>query len=71
MAGVRFPAGERNVSLLHIVQTGYGALAASCLMGTGLKRPEREDDHSPPSSAEVKNGGTLLLLFHMSSWRSA
>jgi hypothetical protein len=26
----------------------------------GVKRPGREADHSPPSSAEVKNGGTVL-----------
>jgi hypothetical protein len=25
-----------------------------------VKRPEREADHSPPSSAEVKNGGAYL-----------
>jgi hypothetical protein len=24
-------------------------------MGTGVKRPEREADHPPPSSAEVKD----------------
>jgi hypothetical protein len=26
----------------------------------GLQRPGREDDHSPPSSAAAKNGGTIL-----------
>jgi hypothetical protein len=25
------------------------------VLSLGVKRPEREDDHSPPSSAEVKN----------------
>jgi hypothetical protein len=29
----------------------------------GLKRLRREADHSPPSNAEVKNGGDI-----MSSW---
>jgi hypothetical protein len=36
-----------------------------------VKRPGREADHSPPSSAEVKNGGDILSLPHTSSWRSA
>jgi hypothetical protein len=48
-----------NFSLHHRVQNGFGAHAASCPMGTrgsfpGVKRPAREADHSPPSSAEVK-----------------
>jgi hypothetical protein len=33
---------------------------------SGVKRPESESDHSPPSSAEVKNGGTIPPLLHMS-----
>jgi hypothetical protein len=43
------------------VQTGSGAHPASYPMGTGGSfpggkgRPGREADHSPPSSAEVKN----------------
>jgi hypothetical protein len=28
-------------------------------MGTGVKRQRREDDHSPPSSAKVRNGGPV------------
>jgi hypothetical protein len=56
-SGVRFPAVAGNFSLNHRVQTGSGAHPAS--MGTrgtslGIKRPGREADHSPPSSAEVK-----------------
>jgi hypothetical protein len=35
----------------------------------GLKRPGREADHPPPSSAEVKNAGAILHLPHTSSWR--
>jgi hypothetical protein len=27
-----------------------------------VKRPEREADHSPPSSAEIKNGGATPTL---------
>jgi hypothetical protein len=49
------------------VQTGCGAHPAYYQMGTGflslgVKRPEREADHSPPSSAEVKE--CVELYFH-------
>jgi hypothetical protein len=41
-------------------RTSCGAHTPSCLTVTGLshpvERPEREAHHSPPSSAEVKNG---------------
>jgi hypothetical protein len=36
-----------------------------------LKRPERESDHLPPSSAKVKNCGVLPPLPHMPPWRGA
>jgi hypothetical protein len=40
------------------VQTGPEAHPASCTMGTGsfpgVKRPGRDADHPPPSSAEVR-----------------
>jgi hypothetical protein len=32
--GVQFPAGARNFSLVHNVQTGFGAHPASYTMGT-------------------------------------
>jgi hypothetical protein len=57
---VRFLAGAGNFSLHHHVQNGSGAHPASYPMGTRgffpgeVKRPGREADHSPPSSAEVK-----------------
>jgi hypothetical protein len=34
----------------------------------GIKRPEREADHSPPSSADIKKGGAVPPLSHMCSW---
>jgi hypothetical protein len=37
----------------------------------GITQPGREADHSPPSSAEVKNGGAIAPFPHMSSWHSA
>jgi hypothetical protein len=57
---VRFSAGAGNFSLCNRVQNGYGAHPTSYPMGTwdlslGVKRPGREADHSPPSSADVKN----------------
>jgi hypothetical protein len=34
----------------------------------GVEQPGHEADHSPLSSAEVKNGGAIHPLPHMSSW---
>jgi hypothetical protein len=59
--GVRFPPGAKDVSGSLCVQTGSGAHPASCPMGTGGPFPGgksaagRDADHSPPSSAEIKN----------------
>jgi hypothetical protein len=60
MIGSSIPAGTGNFSLHHRVQTCSGAHPASYSMGTGGsfsegKLPGLETDHSPPSSAEVKN----------------
>jgi hypothetical protein len=41
------------------------------LRSPGVKRPDREADHSPPSSAEVNNGGAIPPPPRMSSWLSA
>jgi hypothetical protein len=59
MIGVRFSEEAGNFFLRHRLQTGSGAHPTSYTMGTGalslgIKRPRRESDHSPPSSAEVK-----------------
>jgi hypothetical protein len=37
----------------------------------GVKRPERVADHSPQSTAEVKNGGSIPPVPHASPWRGA
>jgi hypothetical protein len=63
---VRFPAGAGNFSLHHRVQNGSGAHPASYPMVTrgsfpGGKAAGREADHSPPSSAEVKECVELHL----------
>jgi hypothetical protein len=58
---VRSPTGAEDFSSRPCVQTGSGAHLASYPMGTGgsfpggKARPGRDADHSPPSSAEVKN----------------
>jgi hypothetical protein len=40
-------------------------------LSPGVKQMGREADHSPPTSAEIKNGGAIPPFSHMSSWRSA
>jgi hypothetical protein len=39
-------------------------------ISTEVKRPELEADQSPPFSAEVKNGGAIAPLSHISPWHS-
>jgi hypothetical protein len=56
---VRFPAGPGNFSLHHRVQTGSEPTQSPIQwvprdLSIGVKRPGYEADHSPPSSAEVK-----------------
>jgi hypothetical protein len=74
---VRFPAGAGNFSLHHRLQNGSGAHPASYTVGTrgsfpGVKRPGCEADHSPPSSAEVKEWVELFLhSLSKPSWRAA
>jgi hypothetical protein len=51
---VRFPTGAENFSIHHRVQNGSGAHRGPRALPLGVKRPGREADHSPPSSAEVK-----------------
>jgi hypothetical protein len=56
------------------VQTGSRAHPSSCTMGTGgpfpggKERPGRHSDHSPESSAEVKNQELYLLSPQAPSW---
>jgi len=58
---VQIPVQGRNFPPHHCVQIGSRAHPASYPMSTmvsfslGVKRPDREADHSPPSSAEVNN----------------
>jgi hypothetical protein len=58
------------------VQTGSGAHPVSFPMGAGnsfprVKQPGCEADHSPPSSAEVKNAWSYTSTPPATSWRAA
>jgi hypothetical protein len=66
-ATVRFPAAAKHFSLLRSVQTDCGAHQPPAqlvprALSLGVKRPGRETDHSPPSSADVKNDGAIPPL---------
>jgi hypothetical protein len=65
--------GPVDFSLPHSLHTDSGAHPSSYAgaLFPGVKRPGREADHSPPSSAEVKNGGAVPPLPYTSSWRGA
>jgi hypothetical protein len=59
------------------VQTSSEAHPTCCTMGTGgsfpggKSRPGRDSDHSPPSSAEVKNKSELYPLYPLApAWRT-
>jgi hypothetical protein len=49
---IRIPIGKREFS--PNVLNDSGAQPAFYSMGAGVQKPDREDDHSPPPSAEVK-----------------
>jgi hypothetical protein len=55
----RFPAEAGNFSLHYRVQPPIQWVPGT--LSLGIKRPGREADHSPPSSAEVKECVDLYL----------
>jgi len=64
---VRFWEGAGNFSLHYCIQNSFGTHPDSYLMGSRgsslvVKRPGHEADHSPPSSAKVKECMELLYL---------
>jgi hypothetical protein len=77
MMGVRVPEVAGIFSLHHRVHTGCEGHPDSYPMGTrgsfpGVKRPQREADQSPPSSAEAKEWVELYLhSTNTPSWRGA
>jgi hypothetical protein len=76
MNGGSVPGRGKRFSVFIIVQTGSVAHPSNpiqCIQGAlapGIKGPMREFDYSPPSSAEVNNGGAISPLPHTSSWGS-
>jgi hypothetical protein len=66
-AGVRFLAGAKDFLFSTAPRPALGPHPASYPLGTGalspgVKRLGREADHSPPSSAEIENGGAIPPL---------
>ena len=62
---------RRDVARLQNFQTGCGPSGCRCSF-PGLNRPEREVNHLPPSSAEVKNKWSfrpiLFPLYALMAW---
>jgi hypothetical protein len=66
---VSFPVGARDLYLLHNIQTDLGSSQppnqwAPKALSSEVKRQGREAYYSPPSCAEFKNDGTILLHLH-------
>jgi len=74
---VRFRAGARNFSTDTASRPALGPTQPSIqwirgALSLGVKRPGREADYSPPSSAEMKECVELYLhSLNTSSWRGA
>jgi hypothetical protein len=60
-----------SVSRLPLGPAQLPAQRVPGALSLGIKQSGRKTDHSPPSSADVKNGGAIPLLLHTSSWRDA
>jgi hypothetical protein len=63
-----YPSTESRQALgptQHPIKWESGAVSS------GVKQPGREADHSPPSRAEIKDGGVMPPLPLMCSWHSA
>jgi hypothetical protein len=67
----------KKISLPYNFHISSAAHPNSYPMGTGgglslgIGRQEREADYSPPSSAQIKNDGTISPVAHMSLWHTA
>jgi hypothetical protein len=76
MAGVDFQQGKEvfvyfTASSLALGSTQSPIQWLPGALSLEVKQPGREAAHSPPSTAEVKNGGAIPPLPHTSSWRGA
>jgi hypothetical protein len=57
-----------TVSRLSLEPTQPPIQWVLAILSTRVKKPGRESDHSPPSTAKVKNGGAIPPLTHTSLW---
>jgi hypothetical protein len=66
---VQFLAGTRNFFFIYTVFIPALGLIQHPIqwISRGLKQERHEADHSAPSSAEVKNGGTVAAFPHTST----
>jgi hypothetical protein len=64
--GMRFFSSPQCPDRFWVLSNEYRGL-----FPRGVKQQECEVDHSPPSSAEVKNHGVIPPLPHMPSWHNA
>jgi hypothetical protein len=76
MIGVRFPTEGGNFLFDTVSRPALGSTQPPIKWVPGtlsleVKRPGREADHSPPSSAEVKNAWSYASTSHASPWLGA
>jgi hypothetical protein len=74
--GVQFQAEVRDFFFSITFTPAPGLIQSAIQWAPGAVSPEvkrqgREAEHSPPSSVEVKNGGAIPRLPHISSWSHA
>jgi hypothetical protein len=73
-AAVRFPAGVKFFFIASREALKSTQSPVQCIPGAlshRIKLLGRETDHSPPTSAEVKNRGAILALPNRFSWHSS
>jgi hypothetical protein len=56
---------------IFVFSTASGLPLGPIQWVSGVKWLGHKADHTPASSAKVKNGGAILLLPHISSWSGA
>jgi hypothetical protein len=75
IAWVRFPPSQNFLfTTASGLAPGPTQSPIQCVPGAispGVKRLGPEADHPHPSSAKVKNGGTIPPLLRIASWHSA
>jgi hypothetical protein len=64
--GVRIPAGQNNCIFFTASRPALESTQPPIQWVPEARSPGREADHSPPSTAEVRNGGAVPPLIHTS-----